>query len=156
MSPMERQDVSPDQETENKLHRLRKRWARRQHVSSKEPNPLVESRTHRDPLIPQPEPDTDGTVPMILRPSRSKTDENIAESNKIGESRTGGEDAPHTHTRHDKRPAPEPGPQVVDPVAVADKEQAAESRRRSRAAKKAAATRKANAEAAAKQKKRSK
>lgn len=147
MSPMELQDVSPDQDEANKAHRERKRWARaRSFVASRLPNALVESRTVRDPLVPQPEPDADPLQPLISRPSRSRTDENILEKVSVGETRTGSPEAPRTHRKSEKDEAPQPGPQVVDVQQATEDAEEAEHKKRVKAGQKAAATRAKNEE----------
>jgi hypothetical protein len=135
------QAVSDEQLEANKIHKARKAWAKVQHVASRFPNPLVESRTLRNPLIPQPEPDADPLVPLRDRPSRSRNAENNIERRPVGESRTGGEDAKPTHIANATQPAPQVAPQVVDVAAVEEKAAAAKHRKRVAAAKKAAATR---------------
>jgi hypothetical protein len=135
------QVVSDEQLETNKMHKARKAWAKIQHVASRFPNPLVESRTLRNPLVPQPEPDADPLVPLRDRPSRSRNVENNIERNPVGESRTGGEDAAATHIAKPKAEAPQPGPQVVDVAQVQEDEAEAEHAKHVAAGTKAAATR---------------
>jgi hypothetical protein len=143
------QAVSDEQLEANKIHKARKAWAKVQHVASRFPNPLVESRTLRNPLIPQPEPDADPLVPLRDRPSRSRNTENNIERRPVGESRTGGEDAKATHIAKATQPAPQVGPQVVDVAAAEEKAAEAAHAKRVKAGKKAAATRAKNERAEA-------
>jgi hypothetical protein len=132
------QVVSDEQLEANKMHKARKAWAKVQHVASRFPNPLVESRPLRD------------------RPSRSRNAENNIERRPVGESRTGGEDAKPTHIAKASQPAPQVEPQVVDVAAVEENAEAEEHAKRVEAGKKAAATRAKNERAAARKKKASK
>jgi hypothetical protein len=149
------QAVSDEQLEANKMHKARKAWAKAQHVASRFPNPLVESRTLRNPLIPQPEPDADPLVPLRDRPSRSRNTENNIERRPVGESRTGGEDAESTHIAKAAQEAPQVGPQVID-VASEEERAEAEHAKHVEAGKKAAATRAKNERAEARKRKASK
>jgi hypothetical protein len=122
------QAVSDEQVEATKQHEERKAWAQRQHVSGSVANPLVESRTLRDPLIPQPEPDANPLVPLRFRPERGRNPENNIEENPMGESRTGGGDAEATHIPEPGVEAPQPGPQFIpsDPDTAPDFEGAPE------------------------------
>jgi hypothetical protein len=135
------QAVSDEQLEANKQHKERKRWARLQHIAGRVANTLVESRTLRNPLIPQPEPDADPLVPLRFRPERSRNPENNIEGNPMGESRTGGEDAERTHIPKPGKEAPQVEPQVVD-IAAAERDAEADAHAKHvEAGKKAAATR---------------
>lgn len=138
------QAVSDEQLEATKQHEERKEWAKRQHVAGAVGNPLVESRTLRDPLVPQPEPDANPLVPLINRPERSRNPENNIEERPVGESRTGGADAQHTEIAEPGDEAPQPGPQVIDVAQVQEDEAEAEHQKHVEAGKKAAATRARN------------
>lgn len=106
--------VSDEQREATKVDQERKRWAKKnQPISSEHPNPLVESRTVRNPLVPQPEPDADPLQPLISRPSRSRNSENNYDGAKVHETRTGSSEAPHTDVKRESQPAPQPAAQVA-------------------------------------------
>jgi hypothetical protein len=138
------QVVSDEQLEANKMHKARKAWAKVQHVASRFPNPLVESRTLRNPLVPQPEPDADPLGAAAGPPVAVAQRGEQHRARPVGESRTGGEDAPATHIAKPKAEAPQPGPQVVDVAQVQEDEAEAEHAKRVAAGKKAAATRARN------------
>jgi hypothetical protein len=112
--PVEQFQPSPEQAAQTKVDAERKRWAKRnQPIASEHPNTLVESRTVRNPLVPQPEPDADPLQPLIQRPSRSRNSENNYDKAKVAETRTGSAEAPHTEVKKESQPPPQPAPQAV-------------------------------------------
>lgn len=105
---------SDEQEEQTRLDMERKHEARSVAVASEHPNPLVESRTVRSPMIPQPEPDANPLQPLINRPSRSRNSENIESDHPVHETRTGEGDAPHTEQKKLSTPAKQPAGQVIE------------------------------------------
>jgi hypothetical protein len=78
-----------EREEQQKLVDERYRIQQESVIPSREPDPLRHTITVRNPLIPQPAPEINPLVPLLDRPSRSHSTENVVGEHRVEETATG-------------------------------------------------------------------